>query len=204
MLTCGSLKVNFLNNYRWQVGVRGRPKDRPRGCRIICTYNWQGNQQREWDRVSCILTGFRLKWLITSKASVSLATSSGYCGVVYCRGPGPRAWGDAVMVASSFKSYFLLSLSLTPVPFDSQFLSSFTKASLVQKSQCHEALEGIFSYLRTFSSSFFVLVFVVTLIPATLFILEVDICCFLFFFTLSLKKKQKSSSFLIISSIFSP
>lgn len=121
MLTCGSLKVKFLNNYRWQFGARRRPKDRPRGCGIICTYNWQGNQQREWDRVSCILTGFRLKWLITSKASVSLATSSGYCGVVYCWGPG---LGHKEMLSQSlllsnqiFCSVCLLSPSLPKIYF---------------------------------------------------------------------------------------
>lgn len=115
MLNCGRFKVTFLNNYRWQFGERERPKDRLKGCRIVWTHNWQGNQQREGERVSSILTGFRLKWLITSKASGGLATSSGCCCVVCCRGPGPEAWGDAVTVASfanhSTKSVFICFFS---------------------------------------------------------------------------------------------
>lgn len=103
-----------LNSYRWQSAGRKRRRVGVRGCRIVWTFNWQGNQQRHGDRVRNILTGFRLKWLITSEASAGLATSSGCCCVVCCRGPRPWAWGDAVTVAPfsnrTEKSVFICSV----------------------------------------------------------------------------------------------
>lgn len=69
-----------------------------KGCRIARTDNWQGNQQREGDRVSGILTGVRFKWLITSKASVGLATSSGCSCVVCCGGRGPKVMPSQLLL----------------------------------------------------------------------------------------------------------
>lgn len=73
-----------LNNYRWQCGLKG--------CPTVWIWNRQGDQRREGDRLSYILTGFRLKMINYLPGFFGPSEFLRFLLRCVPRGPGGRRW----------------------------------------------------------------------------------------------------------------